>query len=200
MSIKRNYILGIINDKTILEFEGVISNYASMSRASSSHMYFSKQPIDSGEISQDVIFFQIESENESILDKKVNDLISELNELGGDYVLRDDETGEMLVTVRYGGQIAIKFDKIKTLKHGIFKKIDDLKTFNADFGYCKGFKPNFRPIEGNSIEDLDVNPEVIYITADSSENLLKLRDFLTDRVKDIDSDLEVEFTWFFKDE
>ena len=200
MSIKRNYILGIINDKTILEFEGVISKYASMSTASSSHMYFSKQPVDSGEISQDVIFFQIESENESILDKKVNDLISELNELEGDYVLRDDETGEMLVTVRYGGQIAIKFDKIKTLKQGTFKKIDDLKTFNADFGYCKGFKPNFRPIEGNSIEDLDVNPEVIYITADSSENLLKLRDFLTDRVKDIDSDREVEFTWCFKDE
>ena len=74
MSIKRNYILGIINDKTILEFEGVISKYASMSTASSSHMYFSKQPIDSGEISQDVIFFQIESENESILDKKVNEI------------------------------------------------------------------------------------------------------------------------------
>ena len=81
-----------------------------------------------------------------------------------------------------------------------FEKIDELKSFNADFGYCKGFKPNFRPIEGNSIEDLNINPEVIYITADSSENLLKLRDFLTDRVKEIDSDLEVEFTWFFKDE
>lgn len=200
MSIKRNYILGIINDKTILEFEGVISRYASMSRASSSHMYFSKQPIDSGEISQDVIFFQIESENESKLDKKVKDLISELNELEGDYVLRDDETGEMLVTVRYGGQIAIKFDNLKTLKKGTFEKIDELKTFNADFGYCKGFKPNFRPIEGNSIEDLNVNPEVIYITADSSENLLKLRDFLTSKVKEIDSGLEVEFTWFFKDE
>lgn len=200
MSIKRNYILGIINDKTILEFEGVISRYASMSRASSSHMYFSKQPIDSGEISQDVIFFQIESENESKLDKKVKDLISELNELEGDYVLRDDETGEMLVTVRYGGQIAIKFDNLKTLKKGTFEKIDDLKSFNADFGYCKGFKPNFRPIEGNSIEDLNVNPEVIYITADSSENLLKLRDFLTSKVKEIDSGLEVEFTWFFKDE
>ena len=200
MSIKRNYILGIINDKTILEFEGVISRYASMSRASSSNMYFSKQPIDSGEISQDVIFFQIESENESKLDKKVKDLISELNELEGDYVLRDDETGEMLVTVRYGGQIAIKFDNLKTLKKGTFEKIDELKSFNADFGYCKGFKPNFRPIEGNSIEDLNVNPEVIYITADSSENLLKLRDFLTTKVKEIDSDLEVEFTWFFKDE
>ena len=138
MSLKRNYILGIINDKTILEFEGVISKYASMSRASS-----------------------------------------------WDYVLRDGETGEMLVTVRYGGQIAIKFE---------------LKSFNADFGYCKGFKPNFRPIEGNSIEDLNINPEVIYITADSSENLIKLKDFLTDKVKEIDSGLEVEFTWFFKDE
>ena len=200
MSLKRNYILGIINDKTILEFEGVISKYASMSRASSSHMYFSKQPIDSGEVSQDVIFFQIESENESKLDKKVNDLISDLNELEGDYVLRDGETGEMLVTVRYGGQIVIKFDKLKTIKKGTFEKIDELKRFNADFGYCKGFKPNFRPIEGNSIEDLNINPEVIYITADSSENLIKLRDFLTDKVREIDSCLEVEFTWFFKDE
>lgn len=200
MSIKRNYILGIINDKTILEFEGVISKYASMSRASSSHMYFSKQPIDSGDVSQDVIFFQIECENESKLDKKVKDLISDLNELEGDYVLRDGETGEMLVTVRYGGQIAIKLDKLKTIKKGTFEKIDELKSFNADFGYCKGFKPNFRPIEGNSIEDLNINPEVIYITADSSENLIKLRDFLTDKVKEIDSGLEVEFTWFFKDE
>ena len=200
MSLKRNYILGIINDKTILEFEGVISKYASMSRASSSHMYFSKQPIDSGDVSQDVIFFQIECENESKLDKKVKDLISDLNELEGDYVLRDGETGEMLVTVRYGGQIVIKFDKLKTIKKGTFEKIDELKRFNADFGYCKGFKPNFRPIEGNSIEDLNINPEVIYITADSSENLIKLRDFLTDKVREIDSCLEVEFTWFFKDE
>lgn len=200
MSIKRNYILGIINDNAIPEFEGTVSRYASMSRESSSHMYFSRQPVDSSDISQDVIFFQLESENKSELEGKVKSLISDLNELKGDYVLRDDETGELLVTVRYGGQITIKFDNLKIIKKGTFEKIDELKSFKTDFGYCKGFKPNFRPIEGNSVEDLNVEPEIIYITASSSENLMKLRDLLTDEVKEIDSGLEVDFNWFFNGE
>lgn len=200
MSIKRNYILGIINDNAIPEFEGTVSRYASMSRESSSHMYFSRQPVDSSDISQDVIFFQLESENKSELDGKVKSLISDLNELKGDYVLRDDETGELLVTVRYGGQITIKFDNLKIIKKGTFEKIDELKSFKTDFGYCKGFKPNFRPIEGNSVEDLNVEPEIIYITASSSENLMKLRDLLTDEVKKIDAGLEVDFNWFFNGE
>lgn len=200
MSIKRNYILGIINDNAIPEFEGTVSRYASMSRESSSHMYFSRQPVDSSDISQDVIFFQLESENKSELEGKVKSLISDLNELKGDYVLRDDETGELLVTVRYGGQIAIKFDNLKIIKKGTFEKIDELKSFKTDFGYCKGFKPNFRPIEGNSVENLNVEPEIIYITASSSENLMKLRDLLTDEVKKIDAGLEVDFNWFFNDE
>ena len=200
MSIKRNYILGIINDNAIPEFEGTVSRYASMSKESSSHMYFSRQPVDSSDISQDVIFFQLESENKSELEGKVKSLISDLNELEGDYVLRDDETVELLVTVRYGGQIAIKFDNLKIIKKGTFEKIDELKSFKTDFGYCKGFKPNFRPIEGNSVEDLNVEPEIIYITASSSENLMKLRDLLTDEVKKIDSGLEVDFNWFFNGE
>ncbi len=200
MSIKRNYILGIINDNAIPEFEGTVSRYASMSRESSSHMYFSRQPVNSSDISQDVIFFQLESENKSELEGKVKSLISNLDDLEGDYVLRDDETGELLVTVRYGGQIAIKFDNLKIIKKGTFEKIDELKSFKTDFGYCKGFKPNFRPIEGNSVEDLNVEPEIIYITASSSENLMKLRDLLTDEVKKIDSGLEVDFNWFFNGE
>ena len=125
-----------------------------------------------------------------------NDLIADLNKLDGDYALRDDETGELLVTVRYGGQIAVKFDNIKTLEKGTFKKIDEFKSFSTDFGYCKGFKPNFRPIEGN-VENVEIKPEIIYITADSEENLLKLRDYLTDKIKEIDPDFLVEFTRFF---
>ena len=144
-----------------------------------------------------LIKFQ-ESESESGLQKKVNDLIADLNKLEGDYALRDDETGELLVTVRYGGQIAVKFDNIKTLEKGTFKKIDEFKSLNTDFGYCKGFKPNFRPIEGN-VENVEIKPEIIYITADSEENLLKLRDYLTDKIKEIDPDFLVEFTCFFDD-
>ena len=198
MSVKRNYIVGIINDETIPQFETVLSQYATSIKESSSHMYFGKQPIDSDKISQDVRFFNMESESESGLQKKVNDLIADLNKLEGDYALRDDETGELLVTVRYGGQIAVKFDNIKTLEKGTFKKIDEFKSFSTDFGYCKGFKPNFRPIEGN-VENVEIKPEIIYITADSEENLLKLRDYLTDKIKEIDPDFLVEFTCFFDD-
>ena len=172
MSVKRNYIVGIINDETIPQFETVLSQYATSIKESSSHMYFGKQPIDSEKISQDVRFFNMESESESGLQKKINDLIADLNKLEGDYALRDDETGELLVTVRYGGQIAVKFDNIKTLEKGTFKKIDEFKTLSTDFGYCKGFKPNFRTIEGN-VENVEIKPEIIYITADSEENLLK---------------------------
>ena len=200
MSIKRNYILGVINDKYILKVEDIIAKFAMVSEASSSHMYFARQPVDVSKISQDVIFFQLESESKSMLDKKVEGLIEDLNELNVDYVLRDDETGELLVTVRYGGQIAIKFDNLKSIDKGTFAKIDELKSFRTDYGYCRGFKPNFRPIEGNPIGDLKINPEVIYITADSSENLLRLRDELTEMVKEINSDFEVEFTWFFRDD
>lgn len=200
MSIRRNYVIGIINDNTVPDYEKVVAKYATVSRKSSSHMFFARQPVDCEEISQDVIFFQLEAENMSKLDEKVKSLIEDLNELEGDYALRDDKTGELLVTVRYGGQIAIRFDSLKTIEKGTFERIDELKSFNADFGYCKGFKPKFRPIEGNSIEDMEVRPEVIYITADSGENLLKLRDYLTGRIKEINPDFEVEFTWFFKDE
>ena len=198
MSVKRNYIVGIINDETIPQFETALSQYATSIKESSSHMYFGKQPIDSDKISQDVRFFNMESESESGLQKKVNDLIADLNKLEGDYALRDDETGELLVTVRYGGQIAVKFDNIKTLEKGTFKKIDEFKSLSTDFGYCKGFKPNFRPIEGN-VENVEIKPEIIYITADSEENLLKLRDYLTDKIKEIDPDFLVEFTCFFDD-
>jgi hypothetical protein len=41
-------------------------------------------------------------------------------------------------------------------------------------------------------------PEIIYITSDSEENLLKLRDYISQKALEIDQDLETEFTWFFK--
>lgn len=197
MSIKRNYIIGIINDDYIDKVDTVISQYASVSGESSSHMYFQKQPVDPNNISQDVIFFQLQSENKMMLYKKVEDLINELDSLKIDYVLRDDETGELLVTVKYGGQVAITFDNLKTLPKGTFEKIDELKSIHTDFGYCKGFKPNFRPIEGNPIDGLKFKPEIIYITSDSKENLMKLRDYITEKTKEINPDLETEFTVFF---
>lgn len=197
MSVKRNYIVGIINDENIDKVDNVISKYANVSKESSSHMYFQKQPIDQNNISQDVIFFQLVSENQESLNEKVKELINDLDSLKTDYVLRDDETGELLVTVKYGGQVAITFDNMKTLPKGTFEKIDELKSLSTEYGYCKGFKPNFRPIEGNPIDGLKFKPEIIYITADSKENLLKLSEYLSEKTKEINPDLETEFTIFF---
>ena len=175
MSVKQNFILGVINSSKVSEVNDIISRYAVDVKDTTSHMYFGKQ-----------------------LNKQVENLIDELDELHIDYVLRDNDTGEFLVTVKYGAQVAIKFDNVKFLKPGTFKQIDDLKFINTDFGYCKGFKPNFRPLEGKSTDEIEILPEIIYITSDSEENLLKLRDYISQKALEIDPDLETEFTWFFK--
>jgi hypothetical protein len=198
MSVNRKFIIGIINDESISEVNDVISRYAIMAKDTSSHMYFVKQPIDPENISNDVVFFQIEARDDREMDEKLKDMIDDLNALNVDYALRDEATGELLVTVKYGGQIAVKFDNVKAIKEGTFERIDELKTTNTDFGYCKGFKPSFRPLEGKSLEDMKILPEIIYVTSDSEENMAKLRDHICQNVSKIDSDLECEFTWFFR--
>lgn len=198
MSVNQNFILGVINDSKVSEVNNIISQYAVDAKDTTSYMYFAKQPIDSKNILNDVIFFHMKAENERILNKQVKNLIRELDGLKIDYVLRDNDTGEFLVTVKYGAQVAIKFDHVKFLKQGTFKKIDELKFIKTEFGYCKGFKPNFRPLEGKSTDDIKILPEIIYITSDSEENLLKLRDYIFQKALEIEPDLETEFTWFFK--
>jgi len=198
MSVKRNFILGIINCSKVSDVNDIISQYATEAKDTTSYIYFSKQPIDTSNISNDIIFFKIIAENDTLLNKQVKNLINDLNSLKIDYVLRDEETGEFLVTVKYGAQVAIKFDNVKFLKRGTFEKIDGLKYTNTKYGYCKGFKPNFRPLEGKSTENLEILPEIIYITSDSEENLLKLRDYVSEKVLEIDPNLEIEFKWFFR--
>ena len=197
MTIKRKYVIGIINDEKISEVNNILHKYASLTKESSSHMFFMKQPIDPSQISQDVTMFTMESESDAKMDENVKDLIDELEGLNTDYVLRDDETGKLLVTVGYGGQISIKFDHVESIPKGTFEKIDELKSLHTDFGYCKGFKPNFRPLEGVSVADLEMEPEIIYITANSEENLFKFRDYVIQKVMEINPTLKTKFTLFF---
>ena len=56
----------------------------------------------------------------------------------------------------------------------------------------------FRPLEGQSIKDLEINPEIIYLISDSSENLLKLRDYVSQKVLEVNSDFELDFKHFRK--
>lgn len=197
MVVKRNYVVGIVNDGCIDEVNEIIRRYATVTKEYSSHMYFVKQPLNYGDFAHDLTFFSLESESEEDVDRKVQDLIDDLENLNADYVLRDEQAGKLLVTVRHGGRIIIKFDDVKLIRKGTFAKIDELKSLHTDFGFCKGFKPDFRPLEGVSVEDLHIVPEIIYIASDTEENLFKFRDYVIEKVSEIDPDLKTEFTLSF---
>lgn len=196
MVIQRNYIIGIIDHDKIPEVNEVISSYSEVTMESSANLYYARQPVNLGEDVLDATFFQLEAENENSLDKKIEDLFRDLDKLTGDYVIKDEESGKLLSVVDHGGKLLVKFDKLKIIKKGTFKQIDDLKQFKSDFGYTRGFNPSFRPIEERPIENIDVNPEVIYAISDSSENLSKFTEELSKKVMEIDSNFEVEFIPF----
>lgn len=196
MPIQKNYLIGIMDDTRIAEVNSILVKCASMTYEYSSVTFFSKQPIDSEHVTKDITLFQLEGENESEIDQKLNDLIAKFNALNVDYVLGNDDTKEVIVTIDFVGKIFIRFDNIKVVKKGTFKKINELKTYRCDLGYCKGFKPKFRPLEDESIEELKIPPEIIYLVSDCEENLLKFRDLISEKIMELDSDFIVDFKVF----
>ena len=140
----------------------------------------------------DITFFQLESENQSSFDKKLNDLIEELNQLNTGYAIRDEDTHDMIVEIEQVIALDIKFGNVKFLKEGTYEKIDAMNHLKTEFGICKNYNPNFRPLENISIENTDVNPETIYLFSDSAENLSKLKTLVSQKINDIDSNLEIE--------
>ncbi len=185
-----------MDDTRISEVNAFIAKYATVLSQYTSFLFFLKQPIDTENIVKDITLFQLEDESENALNRKIDRLIEELNGLDVDYVLGDDDTKEVLVTIDHVGKLFIKFDNIKTIQKGTFEKINKVKQSRCEFGYCKGFRPQFRPIEGNSIEDMKVPPEIVYLISDSEENLLKLNDYVSNQILEIDSDFICEFKIF----
>lgn len=196
MSFKKKYFVGIMDWSRISDVNEVIGKYAGETFKSSSHMFFLKQPVDPSSICQDVTHFVLEADDEDALKAKLDDLIEDLNELDTDYTLFDDATNKPIVSIEFAGKLFIRFDNIKVIKEGTFDKINDLKMSRNEFGYCKGFKPKFRPVEGRSIEDVEINSEIIYLFANSSEDLLKLKDYMYERILEIDSEFILEFKVF----
>ena len=197
MAIQRNYVIGII-DHNISEVNEIIFSHSDVTMGFTSFMYFGKLPVDQNKYIPDTTFFQLRAEDESSLNRKLNDLIRDLDKLNGDYVLKDEESGKLLVIVDFGGTLYINFDKLKIIKKGTFKQIDDLKQIETDLGYTRGFNPNFRPLEDRSVENMDINPEVIYLISDSQENLMKFKDYVSDKILEINSDFELDFVPFRK--
>ena len=67
-----------------------------------------------------------------------------------------------------------------------------LKNLKTEFGYCKGYKPPFRPIEGRSIENMEVKQENIYLFSKPPENMPKLIEYISKKIMEIDPDFEIE--------
>ena len=192
MPVKKNYTIGIMDERKINEVNEVISRYADITMQSSSHIYFDKHPLNENEVYRDVTFFQLKSEDEESFDVKLSELIGNLDELDVDYMIMDDETKDLIATIDYGGYILVKFDKINIIKPGTYDLIDKIKTMKTDMGYCKGFKPKFRPLSGD-LSKVSANPEIIYVISDSSENLKRFKDFISKKLLEFDPDFELEF-------
>lgn len=192
MVIKRNLSLAIVDIERIAEINKILIKYAAHVQEYSTHLYFNLDPIHAEDINMDITLFRLESENESDMDKKLNDLIEEMNGLNTGYAIRDEDTHEMVVEIEHLMALNIKFDKVKYIKEGTFKKIDEMNHLKTEFGICKTYNPNFRPVENMSIENMDIKPEIIYLFSDSAENLSKLKTFVSEKIMEIDPDLEMD--------
>ena len=196
MVIKRNFSLAIVDIERIGEINKVIIKYATHVQEYSAHLYFNLEPIHAEDINMDITLFRLESESESGLDKKLNDLIEEMNQLDTGYAIRDEDTHEMIVEIEHLMVLNIKFDNVKFIKRGTFEKIDEINHLKTEFGICKNYNPNFRPVENISIENMDIKPETIYLFSDSQENLSKLKSLIFEKIMEIDSNLEIEVLQF----
>ena len=192
MAFKRNFSLAIVDVERIDEINKVIIKYSTHIQEFSTHLYFNLDPINEEDIYMDLTLFQLEAENESSLNSKLDDLIEEVNQLDTEFSIRDEDTHEIIVVIENVIALEIKFDNVKFLKEGTYEKIDEINHLKTEFGICKNYNPNFRPLENRSIEDTDVEPELIYLFSDSAENLSKLKEAIYEKIMEIDPDFEIE--------
>lgn len=195
MAIKKNYAITNLESEKIPDVNNIILKYATITIKSSSHIYFDMEPINN-EVIEDMTFFQLEAEDEASLDEKFKVLTNEIDQVIRDYAIRDENTGELLVYLKFVGEISIKFDNMNFIKEGTYEKIDELKNLKSEFGICRGYKPNFRVMEGQHYENIINKPEGIYLLCHSQENLMQLKELLFEKIMKIDPNLVIGFTQF----
>ena len=195
MAVKKNYAITNLETEKIPDVNNIIRKYSTISFRSSSHIYFDMEPVNN-EVIEDMTFFKLEAEDESSLDEKFKELTNEIDQIISNYAIRDENTGELLVYLKFVGELSIKFDNMNFIKEGTYEKIDELKNFKSEFGICRGYKPNFRLMEGQYYENLNNKPEGIYLLCRSQENLMQLKELLSEKIMEIDPDFVIEFTQF----
>ena len=196
MPIKKKFSLAIVDVERIEEINKIVIKHAINVQQYSSYLYFNLNPIHAEDVCMDITFFQLNAENESSLNKDLNQLIEELDQLNTNYAIRDENTHEMLVEIEHVVALNIKFDNLEYVKEGTYEKIDAINYLKTEFGVCKSYNPNFRPIVNTPIGDKEVRPETIYLFADTAEDLSKLKVLIGKKVMEIDPDFEIEFAPF----
>ncbi|MBQ7928347.1 MAG: hypothetical protein IJ287_06350 [Methanobrevibacter sp.] len=185
-----------MDTEKISQFNQIILKHANTIRQASSNVLFNTYPIDMGNIVQDLTYFNIEAEDEKGLEENLNNLIEELNQMNCDYCLVNEDTREFIEYVQFVGSVDIKFDNLTEIPKGTYKKIDELKYLKTEFGYCKGYMPTFRPLEGKPINNKEIKDEHIYVFSNSDENMAKLREVICKKIMEINADLIVEHRQF----
>ena len=196
MVVKKNFSIAIVDIEKINEINKIIMRYATSVKEYSSHYYFDLRPMQGEDICMDITLFQLESENESALNKKLNDLIKELDQLNTNYAIRNEDTAELIVEIEHVIALDIKFDNVKFIKEGTYEKIDGFNHLKTEFGVCKTYNPSFRSIENMSTENKVIEHETIYLFSSNAEDLSKLKAFVSEKIMEFDSDLEIEFKPF----
>lgn len=196
MAIKRKYSLAIVDIEKIDEINKIITKYTTDIEQYSTYFYFNLDPVRVEDVKMDITFFQLESENESSLNKQLNGLIEEINQLNTGYAIRDEDTAEMIVEIEHVIAVNIKFDNVKFIKEGTYEKIDGFNHLKTEFGICKTYNPSFRSIENMSTENKVIEPETIYLFSSNAEDLSKLKAFVSEKIMEFDSNLEIEFKPF----
>lgn len=197
MAVIDKYVIVTLDHDKISEIDEIILKYYENITKSSSHILFDIKPINPTDVVEDLTFFRIIAENESEANDIFTKMVDELNTVDTDYSIWNEETKDVFTTINHIGALDITFDKIQTIKKGTYKSIDELKNMRTEFGYCKGYKPSFRPLEERQIENMEVPKESIYLFSKTSEEYSKLTDFLSEKIMAIDSDFELE-TRIFK--
>ncbi len=89
MVIKKKFSIAIVDIEKIEDVNNVLLKYTTTIQQYSTYFYFNLNPVHFEDVNMDSTFFQLESENQSSFDKKLNDLIEELNQLNTKYAIRD---------------------------------------------------------------------------------------------------------------
>ena len=118
--------------------------------------------------------------------------MEELSRLDTLYFLLVEETHEVLVAIEHMEIFDIKFDNVKIIKEGTYEKIDMLNHLKNEFGVCKTYNPNFRPLENKPLENTPIEAETVYVFSDSAENLKKMIEIVFEKVNEIDPNLLIE--------